>query len=120
MKLAVSLVVLCLTIGMGTSSSGQTPRLKKVMRAKLNHSQRILEALVTSNWQQLDGESRELARVARDPAWSVLTMPEYVRHTAAFLRATDDRSKRRGGGTSTPPRSVSSHSRRAACPVIGI
>jgi hypothetical protein len=62
--------------------------LNQVMRNKLDHSQKILEAIVTSNWQELDRHSRELARAAQDPAWSVLRMPEYVRHSGAFLRAT--------------------------------
>lgn len=84
------LVVLVVIIAGGSSSSAQTPRLSKVMRAKLDHAQRILEAVVTSNWQQLDRESRELVRVTQDPAWTVLKMPEYGRYSAAFLRATDD------------------------------
>jgi hypothetical protein len=64
--------------------------MKQVMRTKLDHSQRILEAVVTSDWQLLDRESREMSLVARDPAWNALTLPEYVRHSEAFLRATDD------------------------------
>lgn len=68
----------------------QTVRLNQVMRSKLEHTQKILEAVVTSNWQLLDAETRELARVTRDPAWSVLQVPEYSRQSAAFLRATDD------------------------------
>jgi hypothetical protein len=86
----VGLAILLVVIAGGPSSSAQTPRLNKVMRAKLDHTQRILEAVVTSNWQQLDLESRELARASQDPAWSVLKMPEYLRHSGAFLRATDD------------------------------
>jgi len=60
------------------------------MRAKLEHSQKILEAVVTSNWQLLDRESRDLALVVQDPAWSSLVMPEYIRHSEAFVRATND------------------------------
>lgn len=86
----VGLAILLMVIAGGSSSSAQTLRLNKVMGAKLDHAQRILEAVVTSNWQQLDRESRELARAAQDPAWTVLKMPEYVRHSEAFLRATDD------------------------------
>jgi hypothetical protein len=88
--LTLGLAVLLLAGAGASSSSAQTARLNKVMRAKLDHAQRILEALVTSNWQQLERESREIARVAQDPAWTVLTMPQYMRHSQAFLRATDD------------------------------
>jgi hypothetical protein len=72
------------------SPSAQSARMKQVMRTKLNHSERILEAVVTSDWPLLDREARALAQVIRDPAWSVLAMPEYVRHSEAFLKATDD------------------------------
>jgi hypothetical protein len=86
----VGLVILLVSIAGGSSSSAQTVRLNTVMRAKLDHAQRILEAVVTSNWQQLDRESRELARAAQDPAWTALKMPGYVRQSEAFLRATED------------------------------
>jgi hypothetical protein len=92
MNLAIRLgvAVLLVAVTAGPSSSAQTARTKQVMRTKLDHSQRILEAVVTSNWQLLDRESREMALVVRDPAWSSLAMPEYVRHSEAFIRATDD------------------------------
>ena len=83
-------IALVIFVAMAPMPSAQTARTKQIMRAKLDHSQRILEAVVTSNWQLLDRESREMALVVRDPAWSSLVMPEYVRHSEAFLRATDD------------------------------
>jgi hypothetical protein len=64
--------------------------MKQVMRSKLDHSQRILEAVVTSNWPLLDRESREMTLVVRNPAWFSLATPEYHRHSEAFLRASDD------------------------------
>jgi hypothetical protein len=86
----LGLGMLLVAIIAGSSSSAQAPRLNRVMRTKLDHSKNILEAVVTSNWDQLDRESRDLARLAQDPAWSVLKSPEYLRQSAAFLRATDD------------------------------
>jgi hypothetical protein len=87
--LTSSAAFLIVAIASGTASS-QTVRLNQVMRSKLEHSQKILEAVVTSNWQLLDAQTKEMARVTRDPAWSVLQFPEYARQSAAFLRATDD------------------------------
>lgn len=87
-RLGVALLLVAVTTA--ASSLAQTARMKQVMRTKLDHSQRILEAVVTSDWQLLDRESQAMALVIRDPAWSYLAMPEYVRHTEAFLRATDD------------------------------
>ena len=81
--------ILLVAVSAGGASS-QTIRLNQVMRSKLEHSQKILEAVVTSNWQLLDAQTKEMTRITRDPAWSVLQFPEYARHSAAFLRATDD------------------------------
>ena len=92
MNLAARLgaAALVLAVAGGTSSSAQTPRVSKVMRVKLDHAQRILEAVVTSNWQQLDRESRALAKLTEGPDWSVLRMPEYARQSQAFLQATNE------------------------------
>lgn len=88
LKLLVAVLLISFTAG--PTPSAQTARTKQVMRAKLEHSQKILEAVVTSNWQLLDRESRDMALVVQDPAWSALVMPEYIRHSEAFLRATND------------------------------
>jgi hypothetical protein len=73
------------------TSADQVPALSKVMRAKLGHSQAILAGVITSNWASLDKESRALALSVRDPAWTAaLTEPEYLRHSDAFSRATQD------------------------------
>ena len=81
---------LLLAAASGFPSSAQTPPVSKVMRAKLGHTQKILEAVVTSDWQQLGEESRALARLTRGPDWYVLRMPEYARHSEAFVRAVEE------------------------------
>jgi hypothetical protein len=85
-RIRLSLAILLIAITSGALLSAQTTPMKPVMRAKLDHSQRILEAVVTSNWQLLDHESRAMALVVRDPAWASMVMPEFVRHSEAFLR----------------------------------
>jgi hypothetical protein len=83
------LVVLMATLG-GSGASTQSVQLKRVMQTKLEHAQRILGDVVTSNWVALQGDAAALQRATRDPAWAVLTEPEYVRHTTTFVRATED------------------------------
>ena len=74
-----------------SAEQAPTPQLNRVMRAKLGHSQAILGAVVTSNWSVLDRESRALALVVRDPAWTMaLTEPDYLRQSDAFSRALQD------------------------------
>ncbi len=70
-----------------TAVSSQGPQLSRVMREKLDHSKAILGAVVTSDWPTLDRESRALARAAQDPAWVVLTAPEYLRQSDVFQRS---------------------------------
>jgi hypothetical protein len=69
-----------------TANGSQGPELKVVMREKLGHAQKILEAVVTSDWTSLETHSRELERLTNDPRWMVLKYPEYARHSTAFVR----------------------------------
>ena len=78
-------------LSLSTSADQGGAQLDRVMRAKLARSQAILEAVVTSNWSVLDRESRALAMVVRDPAWTLaLTEPEYLRQSDAFSKALQD------------------------------
>ena len=81
-----SLAVVGVILGT-TTSSAQGPKLQSVMREKLAHAERILEAVVTSNWASLETHTRELKQLTNDPRWMVLKYPEYAQHSAAFVRA---------------------------------
>jgi len=65
----------------------QGPELRRVMQDKLVHAQKILEAVVTSDWISLETHSRELEQLTSDPRWTVLKYPEYAQHSGAFVRA---------------------------------
>lgn len=80
------LVALAATLS-GIGAQAQGPRLNRVMRQKLEHTQKILEAVVTSDWIGLETESRELEAITNDSGWMVLNQPEYARHSAAFVRS---------------------------------
>jgi len=60
------------------------------MREKLEHTQKILEAVVTSDWVGLEAQSGELERLTADPRWTVLKYPEYAQHSTAFVRTVQD------------------------------
>ena len=72
------------------NSSAQTTALNRVMRQKLETSQGLLAAVVTSNWADLERRSEALIRITNDPAWAVLNTPEYARQSQAFLHAAHD------------------------------
>jgi hypothetical protein len=81
-----------------SASSAQGPALDRLMRKKLDCTQKILEAVVTSRWSELEARSRELEALTNDPAWTVLRAPEYARHSAAFkdaARALHDAAAKR-------------------------
>src|SRR5688572_2935304 len=88
MKTSIRLGVTVLLLAMSSSAGyGQTPGTGRVMREKLGHSQRILEAILTSNFPLLERESAALAKATESPAWGSLKGPEYSRQSAAFLQA---------------------------------
>jgi len=60
------------------------------MREKLGHSQKILEALTTSNQTLLLTESEALTRIAASPVWNELRTPELRVYTDNFLKAVAD------------------------------
>jgi hypothetical protein len=67
--------------------SGQGLALDRVMHKKLATSQKMLEAVVTSDWISLEAESRELEALTSDPQWMVLKRPEYARYSDVFRTA---------------------------------
>jgi hypothetical protein len=67
-----------------TTTDAQGPAVDRLMRRKLDVSQKILEAVVTSRWSDLEAGARDLEDLTRDPAWQVLKAPEYAAHSNAF------------------------------------
>lgn len=82
-RFAIIGILLAATI----TTPAQGPQLNAVMRDKLEHAQKMLEAVVTSDWVGLETHSRELERLTSDPRWMILKYPEYARHSSAFLKA---------------------------------
>ena len=72
------------------AAPAQGPQVGRIMREKLGHAQKILEAVVTSDWVGLETHSRDLERLTNDPRWTVLRFPEYATHSTAFIHALQD------------------------------
>jgi hypothetical protein len=91
MKLHIALLsfgLLALSAGVATA---QTPRTGKLMREKLAHSQRILEALTTSNQDLLIREADGLSRIAASPQWTAdLRTPELRGYAENFIKTVAD------------------------------
>ena len=71
----------------GVTSHSQTLTTRRVMREKLAHTNRILEALTTSNLAVLERESVALLRITESPQWSEVNSAELRPYTDAFVNA---------------------------------
>lgn len=87
--------IMCLQGAPGLSAvepaaAAQTAATANVMRQKLVHSKSILEAIMTSKYEELDSHATELARLTESAGWWVLQSPEYRLQSSAFLRSVQD------------------------------
>jgi len=62
---------------------------KVFMQAKLKHSQAILAALVTEDFDGIAKGAQELSLLSRASQWKVLQTPEYVTRSNEFRREVD-------------------------------
>jgi len=83
------LVALLLALS-GRDAPAQTAATSRVMREKLVHSQKVLEAIMTSDFKGLEDHSLALADLTKTEGWAVLKSAEYLRQSAAFVHALDD------------------------------
>lgn len=79
-----------LLVGMlvAQGQSGQGKRPKTLMRAKLDHSQQVLEALALEDFAGMAKHAEQMKLLSLDAGWQVLQTAEYARHSADFRRAT--------------------------------
>ena len=80
--LIIAIVVLC-----ACNASAQTARTGRLMREKLQHSQRILQAVTTSDWGMLQRETQALTAVTKSPTWTELMTPQFRPYAAGFQKA---------------------------------
>lgn len=59
------------------------------MRVKLGHSQKLLEALTTEDFDAMAKESQKLSLLTLAEQWSVLQTAEYEQHSREFRRTAD-------------------------------
>jgi hypothetical protein len=83
-SLVLGALLAVVSLGAG---SGQWRQVDQIMREKLGLAQKILEAVVTSDWVALETTSRDLERLVDDPRWAVLNYPEYGRYSAEFRKS---------------------------------
>ena len=73
-------------------ASGQPPQADRVaafMRAKLAHSQNVLEGLAVEDFGLIARGAHDLSLASQDSNWQVLQTEDYVRQSAEFRRSCD-------------------------------
>jgi hypothetical protein len=61
--------------------------VKLFMRAKLVHSQKVLEGLTLENFDAVSKHAQQMALMSQDASWDVLQTQEYYERSADFRRS---------------------------------
>ncbi|MCC7415538.1 MAG: cytochrome c [Acidobacteria bacterium] len=89
-------LAIAVALALTSSMDGQTRRTNRVMREKLEHAQRMLEALTTSDYAMLRDSAGALVRVVDSPEWDELKTPEFQGYTESFATASRDVARAAG------------------------
>jgi hypothetical protein len=73
-------------LGLWGRAGADDERVAKLMREKLERSQKILEALALEDYAAIAKNADQLGVLSQAAAWNVLQTPEYASHSADFLR----------------------------------
>ncbi len=66
-----------------------TNQVDEFMRAKLLHSQKVLEGLSLENYGMIAKHAQEMSLLSQASNWQVLQTPEYRQRSTEFRRAAD-------------------------------
>ena len=84
---AGSLLVLAALV---TTGHSQKPdKVGVFMRAKLKHSQKVIEGLATEDFDIIAKSAQEMNLLSHATTWQVLQTPEYNQHSLEFRRSAD-------------------------------
>jgi hypothetical protein len=96
----MALLTLVVLVLMLTRGDGQNPKPdekpkpaatnKELMRKKLDHSQKVLEALVTNDLDMAVKNAEELLKIRKDPNFKILKTKEYEMFSEEFTITTED------------------------------
>jgi hypothetical protein len=88
----VGCVLLIAAFWLATTLRGQRPQtndLKDFMRAKLLHSQKLVEGLTTENYEMIAKHAQDLSLLCEDEQWQVFRTSDYIARSKEFRRAAD-------------------------------
>jgi hypothetical protein len=77
------------TVSYAAQQAVEPDRVAGFMRAKLAHSQDVLEGLSLEDFDLIGKGAQELSLVSQDSSWQVLQTEDYARQSAEFRRSCD-------------------------------
>lgn len=85
-----SVALLLLIVMLTAQGSAQQPnKVGEFMRAKLTHSQKILEGLAMEDFDLIAKHSQDLSLLSQAATWQVLQTAEYRDRSTEFRRSAD-------------------------------
>ena len=72
-----------------TATAQDGDKGRDFMRAKLIHSQKVLEGLVSEDYDAIAKNSQDMSLLSQASNWQVLQTPEYRDRSAEFRRSVD-------------------------------
>ena len=77
-------------LGAAQATQAQADQTGAFMRAKLTHSQHVLEGLAVEDYDLIAKGAQQLALASQASDWQVLQTEDYIRHSSEFRRACDN------------------------------
>lgn len=66
------------------------PNISKFMRAKLQHSQKLIESLAVEDFDAMAKSAQEMSLLTLAEQWQVLQTADYLHESMAFRRSADE------------------------------
>ncbi|HUE73830.1 MAG TPA: hypothetical protein VMP01_23320 [Pirellulaceae bacterium] len=72
-----------------SASAQETDKVAIFMKAKLEHSQKVLEGLTMEDFDKIAKHAQEMSLLSQASTWQVLQTPEYHDRSVEFRRSVD-------------------------------
>src|SRR5687768_11627901 len=97
-RLLILIAIICLPTFLAAQEAKKPPRrlmdeneetIEKFMRAKLVHSQKLLEALTVEDYDMMAKNAQEMSLLTLAESWQILQTADYLHESTTFRRSAD-------------------------------
>jgi hypothetical protein len=86
---AAAVVFVCLSVLQIRSNAERPNEVSVFMKAKLTHSQKLIEGLAIEDYDLLAKNAQQLALLSQESTWKVLQTEDYLRYSNEFRHSVD-------------------------------